>query len=88
MTRLPLIPRCLLRLVPLSRAQRLEAEADLQELFTARADEHGQAFARRRLYRDVLSLPFGFPPSDGNNAMHRTPRRPLLNVSELAQDVR
>ena len=63
--RLPLIGRWLLRLMPLSREQRLEAEADLQELFEIRADERGPAFARRRLYRDVLSLPFGFPPPTG-----------------------
>ena len=63
--------------MPLSSEQRVEAEADLQELYAARVDEHGHAFARRRFYRDVVSLLFGSPPSDRNG--HRAhPRRPLL----------
>ena len=85
--RLPAFGRWLLRLMPLSSEQRVEAEADLQELYAARVDEHGHAFARRRFYRDVVSLPFGSPPSDRSG--HRAhPRRPLLPIGELAQDVR
>ncbi|HZB25184.1 MAG TPA: ABC transporter permease, partial [Vicinamibacterales bacterium] len=72
--------------MPLSSEQRAEAEADLQELYAARADEHGHSFARRRFYRDVVSLPFGSPPSDRNHGVH--PPGPLLPIGELAQDVR
>ena len=73
--------------MPLSRAQRLEAAADLQELYMARADERGHAFARRRFYRDILSLPFGSPPPDHFGGPSQ-PRRPLFPIGELAQDVR
>jgi putative ABC transport system permease protein len=47
----------LLRLQPLGR-RRAEIEADLGELFTSRLETHGMRYARRRYYRDVLSLAF------------------------------
>src|SRR5687768_4282241 len=73
--------------MPLSSEQRVEAEADLQELYAARVDANCHAFTRRRFYRDVVILPFRPPPSDGSGHRAR-PRRPLLPIGELGQDVR
>jgi hypothetical protein len=51
----PRFARWLLRLQPLG-ARRAEIEADLHELYVARARERGLGHARWRYYRDVLSL--------------------------------
>lgn len=51
----PRLARWLLRLRPLG-TRRAEVTADLEEIFSERADEEGASRARRRYYRDVLSL--------------------------------
>ena len=51
----PRFAQWLLRLQPLG-ARRTEIEADLHELYVARARERGLGHARWRYYRDVLSL--------------------------------
>ena len=53
----PRLARWLLRVQPLGR-RRSEVEADLGELFASRVETHGLRHARRRYYRDVLSLAF------------------------------
>ena len=51
----PLFARGLLRLRRLGR-RRAEVTADLDEIFAARVSAHGVSHARRRYYRDVLSV--------------------------------
>jgi predicted permease len=51
----PPLARLLLRLRALGH-RRDEIEADLLELFEARAERHGERYARRRYYRDAFSL--------------------------------
>ena len=51
----PRLARRLLRMLPIA-ARRPETEADLAELFDARLEKQGLAYARRRYWRDVLSL--------------------------------
>src|SRR5574339_96067 len=54
-SRPPKLGRLLLRIRGLGD-RRAEVEADLLELFTARARHHGERYASRRYYGDVLSL--------------------------------
>jgi predicted permease len=51
----PALADLLLQMLPLGD-RRPEVEADLFELFTLRARNHGERYARRRYYGDVLSL--------------------------------
>jgi predicted permease len=51
----PALARWLLQIQPLG-SRRAEIEADLHELYEARVGRQGIRYARRRYYRDVLSL--------------------------------
>ena len=58
--RLPTLARLLLRCRGLG-SRRAEVESDLLELYVERSARSGMPYARRRLYRDVMSLPSGGP---------------------------
>jgi predicted permease len=64
----PRFASLLLRLWPLG-ARRAEVEADLAELFTSRMQTQSARVARRRYYRDVLSL--AFAPRIGSEVLIR-----------------
>jgi predicted permease len=76
----PRFARRLLKMLPLGE-RRAEIEADLHELFTARVETHGAAYARRRYRGDVVSL--------WRRECRSWPvwRLWRLNVREIAQDV-
>jgi predicted permease len=71
-----------LRLRPLG-ARRADIEADLVELFAARCSDRGVKYARRRYYRDVISLwrPFAARRSGQSDSVPRHP------VAEIVQDL-
>jgi predicted permease len=92
----PRLARLLLRIWPLG-GRRAEIEADLAELFTSRVQKHGVRCARRRYYRDVLSLAFT-PKSRpeitkvrGGTRVERESRRALrvwhVDAREIVQDL-
>lgn len=66
-------------LVP--NVRRAEVEADLLELFTLRAKLHGEAYARRRYYGDIVSL---WRPS----GMRSDSSIPDVQHASLAREVR
>ncbi len=78
----PALARWLLRMRPLGE-HRADVEADLAELFSARCASHGVEYARRRYYRDVISLwhPFAAFSSERSGS---APRHP---AAEIVQDL-
>jgi predicted permease len=79
--RRPPLADWLLRRQPLG-ARRAEIEADLDELYAARTRDRGERYARRRYYRDVLSLWRSYERTFGT-----APRRRASDLSGLRQDV-
>src|SRR5687767_13402012 len=69
-------------LVP--QVRRAEVEADLLELFALRAKLHGEAYARRRYYGDIVSL--WRPSGMGNDSSIRAVQHASL-AREVRQDL-
>jgi putative ABC transport system permease protein len=79
----PALGRWLLRLA--ARADRVDSEADLVELFHLRLHAHGRAYARRRFVLDALSVVTRTHPHTVRDSSTRGVR---LRMASMIEDIR